>query len=200
MKEGKRKMSAHAAALAERQASTRVPRERLGMWWFLGSELTLFAGMMLIYVVNRIRHPDWASAAESTWIALGVAGTAMLLASMLTIVRAQAAAKDTRGVVAARWLIATVVLGAAFLACQAFEYARALGAGLEPAAHLFWAYYFLMTGMHATRVLGGLVALTTLLPAAARGNHVRRIGTLGLYWRFVCIVWFVYFVLLYVVR
>lgn len=200
MKEGKRKMSAHAVALAQGQASTRVPRERLGMWWFLGSELTLFAGMLLIYVVNRIRHPDWASAAESTWIALGVAGTAFLLTSIFTVVRAQAAAKRAQPGTAARWLTATVALGAAFLVCQALEYARALGAGLDPSAHLFWAYYFLMTGMHATRVLGGVGAFTAVLPATARGKHVRRVGTLGLYWRFVCIVWLVYFILLYVVR
>ncbi len=170
------------------------------MWWFLGSEFTLFAGMMLIYVVNRVRHPDWASVASNTWIALGVAGTAALLASIFTVGRAQVAAKRNQAVTAARWLFATAVLGAAFLVCQALEYARALGAGLDPSAHLFWAYYFLMTGMHATRILGGVVALTAVLPAAARGNHMRRVGTVGLYWRFVCIVWLVYFMLLYVVR
>ena len=200
MKEGSRRMSASVAPMAEERTSTRVPTGRLGMWWFLGSELTLFAGMTLIYVVNRIRHPDWANAAASTWIALGLASTACLLTSMFTVVRAQASAKHAQPMTAARWLTATAALGAAFLVCQALEYARALGAGLDPSAHLFWAYYFLMTGMHATRVLGGVAAFTAVLPATARGKHVRRVGTLGLYWRFVCIVWFVYFILLYVVR
>ena len=200
MKQASQTMSANVAPHAGGSASTRIPTGRLGVWWFLGSEFTLFAGMTLIYAVNRVRHPDWASAAESTWIALGVAGSAVLLASILSMARAQTAAKRSQSVIATRWLLVTAVLGAAFLVCQGFEYARALGSGLDPSAHLFWAYYFLMTGMHATRVLGGVVALALVLPAAARGTHLRRVGTLGLYWRFVCIVWLVYFILLYVVR
>ena len=175
----------------------RVPTGRLGMWCFLATEFAVFTGLVVVYLASR--RTDWAAEREALGSALGASGTALLLASCVAIAQAHAAARRQGRTAALLWLGTTLVLGAAFLACTGTEYARALAAGHGPGEHRFFAHWYLMTGMHVSRLLAGLVAMAGLLPAVARGVHLGRIGTLGLYWQFLGLVWCVYFPLLYAV-
>ena len=98
------------------------------------------------------------------------------------------------------WLVATIALGAVFLAGQGSEYARLLASGIGPGRELFGTTFFTLTGLHGVHVLGGLVALFALLAA-----HIRRRSGLrpvafeavGLYWHFVDAVWVVVFSVVY---
>ncbi len=67
-----------------------------------------------------------------------------------------------------------------------------------PWKNVFYASYFLTTGVHGLHVLGGMVALALLIGHALRGNllppHTEYVG---LYWHFVDLVWIFLFPLLY---
>lgn len=176
-------------------AGPRVPTERLGMWWLLASEAAVFAGMLVVYLVNH--RPDWTAESHALDRSLGVVGLGVLLASCATMAKAAAAARREarRGV--RSWLVATIVLGVAYLGCTGMEFARALGEGHGLGSHRFWAHWFLMTGVHAVHVLVGVLAMASLLLVDRRGTNHRHAGTMALYWIFLGLVWCVYFPLLY---
>lgn len=61
-----------------------------------------------------------------------------------------------------------------------------------------WANtYFLLTGLHAFHVLGGLVALLVLLTISLRVGQAELLENVSLYWHFVDIVWIFLFPLIY---
>lgn len=69
---------------------------------------------------------------------------------------------------------------------------------------LFMLFYFLMTGLHATHMVVGMVLLAMVAIKAARARTSLKDATfvemLGLYWHFVDIVWIFLFPFLYLIR
>jgi heme/copper-type cytochrome/quinol oxidase subunit 3 len=96
--------------------------------------------------------------------------------------------------------IATILLGAAFEAGQAYEFINAhiKFGGLNE----FGSAFFAMTGFHGAHVAGGLVLLLLVLGRALRGQfdaqHHIAPAAVTLYWHFVDVVWFFLFGILYV--
>lgn len=67
-----------------------------------------------------------------------------------------------------------------------------------PWKNLFFACYFVLTGMHALHLLGGIIVLSLLLILAVRGRvPAAAIEYTGAYWHFVTAVWIFLYVLLY---
>jgi cytochrome c oxidase subunit 3 len=97
--------------------------ERLGMWFFLVTEVLFFTGMFVAYTVYRNWYPGefaFASSHLILWIA-GV-NTALLITSSLTMTLAIRSAQlgDKAGLI--RRLLITFALGAGFMGFKAFEY------------------------------------------------------------------------------
>lgn len=183
-----------------------IPIWRLGIWWFLGSEVAVFGGLIATFLLYRLRHPEWVSEMAHTISWVGATNTIILLTSSLTMILAHHYAIATAGHAfdpqkfirkGATFLGITNLLGLCFLGFKAYEYTHEIGAGLVPARSLFWGFYFLMTGLHGLHVIGGLVANTVVYSNLRRGLHVRRIESAGIYWHFVDVVWIFLFPLLY---
>ena len=186
-----------AAHAAEERAATSVPTGRLGIWWFLASEIVIFGGLVTCYVLFRLRHPEWGALAAHTLTPAGALNTFVLLTSSLTVVLAHDAASRGKHQLAALALLQTLFGGAVFLGVKAFEYGHEIAQGFTPNAGLFWSFYYAMTGLHALHVLGGLVAIWVVQRSVAQGRHLRRVEYVGIYWHFVDIVWIFLFPLLY---
>ena len=175
-----------------------VPSGRLAVWWFLGSEVVTFGGLLVAYSLMRLRHPEWGEQAANTLMWAGTLNTVVLLTSSLTMVLAHVAAEAGDHRKAARRLAITTLLGLAFVGVKAFEYSHEIHAGFTPVAGLFWSFYFVMTGLHALHVLGGLVANFIVWLGVRKGKALQRVELVGLYWHFVDVVWIFLFPLLYV--
>ncbi|MDZ4847740.1 MAG: cytochrome c oxidase subunit 3 [Pirellulaceae bacterium] len=71
-------------------------------------------------------------------------------------------------------------------------------------AGLFFAIYYMMTGVHAVHILGGMVVITWLIVKAARKEfHSKYFGpvdNVGLYWHLVDFIWIYLFPLLYLIK
>ncbi len=69
---------------------------------------------------------------------------------------------------------------------------------------VFFAVYFLMTGLHGIHVIVGIIVLTWLLLRARRGEfgpaYFAPVDLGGLYWHLVDIIWIFLFPLLYLIR
>jgi heme/copper-type cytochrome/quinol oxidase subunit 3 len=169
----------------------------MGMWWFLASEVIIFGGLVVTYVLNRMAHPEWSEHAAHTVNWAGAANTVVLLTSSLAVVMAHRAAHDGEHAKAAKLLGVTLLLGLVFLGIKSFEYMHEIDAGYTPMTNLFWSFYFLMTGLHALHVIAGMVAMVFIALALRKGENPQRAEYVGMYWHLVDIVWIFLFPLLY---
>jgi cytochrome c oxidase subunit 3/cytochrome o ubiquinol oxidase subunit 3 len=104
----------------------------------------------------------------------------------------------------AAWWLATIALGATFIAGTAIEWRHLIyDNGLTIATNLFGTTYYSLVGLHALHVTVGLVGLTVVSALALLGRvrreHAARGEVLSLYWHFVDAVWVVVFTVVYVI-
>ncbi|HXG15673.1 MAG TPA: cytochrome c oxidase subunit 3 [Calidithermus sp.] len=184
------------APVATAGTGGRVEPGKMGMWWFLASEIMVFGGLIGVYLVFRLGGTGWSAEAAHLQVTIGVVNTLVLLTSSLTVVQAYAAAAAGDGRAAGRFLGLTVLGGLLFLAFKTVEYTTEVRAGFTPADGIFWSFYYTMTGLHALHVLAGVVANVVLL-ARRPLRTAHRLELAGLYWHFVDIVWIFLFPLLY---
>lgn len=200
------------AALREPWSDLRLQREgvSLGMWIFLASEVLFFGGLFVSYAVYRSFNEDaFRLASAHTQILYGSINTALLLTSSLTMTIALRSATAKLRSLTLVCLGVTAALGIAFLACKGLEYREDLKEHLfpgpnfplsPPATQIFWALYWVMTGVHAVHLSVGIgVVLFVFVLFRRRVIPVQGSTMEGvvLYWHFVDSIWIVLFPLLY---
>jgi heme/copper-type cytochrome/quinol oxidase subunit 3 len=177
-------------------------RGKLGIWWFLASEVMVFGGFIAVYILYRMASGGaWTEFAHHVSTPIATLNTLILLTSSLTMVKAFQALQEGDSDWGKRYLVFTIVLGLAFLGVKGFEYSREISLGYTPLAGAFWSFYYALTGLHALHVLAGIIANSAVLGLVARGEigekGQRRVECAGLYWHFVDIVWIFLFPLIY---
>jgi heme/copper-type cytochrome/quinol oxidase subunit 3 len=179
-------------------SATGLPTGRLAIWWFLASEIAIFGGAVACYILYRVAHPSWGQHAANTLDAAGAFNTVVLLSSSLSAVLAHSAAQRGDGPRAARMLWLTLAGGFVFLAVKTYEYTHEIAGGFTPVTNLFWSFYYLLTGLHALHVIGGMTAIALVARRAARGENLHWVENAAIYWHFVDVVWIFLFPLLYI--
>jgi cytochrome c oxidase subunit 3 len=88
-------------------------------------------------------------------------------------------------------LAATLVLGLAFVGGQYLAWRQLAAQGLYLATNPNSSFFYLLTGVHALHVLGGIVALVYLLAKLAARGSVRRnlLNGVVVYWHFMAALW-----------
>ncbi len=176
---------------------TGIPHARLAIWIFLASEVAIFGGLVTIYILVRLNHPEWVEQASHLVNWAGALNTFVLLTSSFVVVNAHTAAHAGDHKKAGNLLFATVGFGLVFLCVKAYEYTHEIAHGFTPVTDLYWSFYFLMTGLHALHVIGGMVAMTIIAVDLKKGLNPQRTEYVGMYWHLVDIVWIFLFPLLY---
>jgi len=197
-----RELDAAGSGIFEPGETIGMPIGKVGVWWFLASEIMVFGGLIGTFILFRIAHGGWADEAAHVNWRLGATNTFVLLTSSCTMIMALSAARTGRRERTAHFLLATVLLGLTFLGIKGIEYTREISEGFTPASGMFWSFYFLLTGLHGIHVIAGIIINATLYVAAIRGtlwsgHHEERLEFAGLYWHFVDVVWIFLFPLLY---
>ncbi len=191
---------------------------KTGMWLFLASEImmfgALFVGLLLFHTLHHggfaegSAHLDWRFGAVHTFLLL-TAGLTMGLA----VVSAQA---GEQGKVRMN-LILSLIFAAGFLVSKSLEYAQKFEHGTlpgrlwhahhgfsDPFSHVFFGFYFVMTGLHAVHVLVGMGLMIFALVRSSRVQFSRSYFTpiemVAIYWALVDLVWVFLFPLLYLIR
>jgi cytochrome c oxidase subunit III len=197
---------------------------RLGMGWFIFSEVMFFAAFFGALFYARQFAVPWLGETEllwpgfeAVWPTAGPAGAAftpmgawgipalntlILLTSGATVTWAHwGLLKDNRAQLVVG-LILTVALGITFIALQAYEYVHAYTElGLTLQAGIYGATFFMLTGFHGLHVTMGTIMLIVILVRSIKGhfrpdNHFAFEGV-AWYWHFVDVVWLGLFIFVY---
>ncbi|MGF1552306.1 MAG: cytochrome c oxidase subunit 3 [Paracoccaceae bacterium] len=170
-------------------AASRLPTRRAGLWLFLAVVTVLFLLTALAYL-TRMSLGDWVPVKEPDllWVT-----SAVLVLTSLAMQRAswRAGRGDRRGMREA--LAAAGVLTLVFLAGQALACRMLWERGFYAAANPAFAFFYLLTLLHALHLAGGLAVLGATLARAGDPERGREAGQTvrlcAIYWHFLLVVW-----------
>ncbi len=179
---------------------------QFGMWVFIASETAMFSALFALFTAYRTAFPEaFKEGARETVLWMGSAGTATLLLASFLVAAALALVRSDRTRAAAAALLGAAGLGALFLVFKFWEWGIHFGEGIFPGTHYhfeklpppggsaFFTLYYVMTGLHALHVIGGILLLTGLAWRTHRRAYGPEYDTPvelgGMYWHFVDIVW-----------
>jgi cytochrome c oxidase subunit 3 len=169
----------------------------VGVIVWLSSELMFFAGMFAAWFTLASANDPWPPDGVDLDVARAAVFTAVLISSSATIHKAVAAAERGQRSDALRWLAATFLLGGAFVANQALEFA---GLSFQLDSHAYGTIFWLLVGFHWLHVLAGMILMLTVARVVWPGSQVplgEHLKVTGYYWHFVDVVWIGVFTTVY---
>ncbi|PWW58335.1 aa3-type cytochrome oxidase subunit III [Actinokineospora spheciospongiae] len=206
-----RRVTAAAPSIGQRVHSLNRPNMvSVGTIVWLSSELMFFAGLFAMFFTVKAQNGDQAwppplAGGEEFHLNVPYAlpFTIILVLSSFTCQLGVFAAErgDVFGL--RRWYVATLVMGAIFVAGQAYEYYNLVHEGLTIPSGPFGTVFFLTTGFHGLHVIGGLIAFVYLLVRTRLSKFTPAQATSAIvvsyYWHFVDVVWIGLFAVIYLV-
>ncbi len=193
-------MSSCTIPIANTRSVTGIRTAKLATWWIIGSEIVIFGGLLVSYLLLRLHNLDWAHDAAHTNTWAGAFNTFVLLTSSYFVVLAHQAAEERNGAQAYRYLWYTIGGGLVFMLVKAYEYGTKIHHGITLSSGVFWSFYYTATGLHGCHVLAGMIIMAFVAHAAKKGENLHRVECIGIYWHFVDVVWIFLFPLLYIAK
>lgn len=189
---------------------------RMGVWLFLVTEILFFGGLFCAFFIFRSWYYDsFVEAHHHLDKVLGAINTMVLIFSSLTMALAVRSAQVNDKGKTVIFLLLTLLCAGGFLGIKFIEYSHKFHEGLLPGKYfhgehfhthfpgMFFAVYFMMTGIHGLHVVIGMGLILWIMLRAAKGEFSSRyyapVEGVGLYWHLVDLVWIYLFPLLYLV-
>ena len=175
---------------------------QFGVIVFLASDVMLFAPFFAAYFLLRSTTETWPPEGVELAVGRTAVATAVLVASSFTMMAADRAGLRSGDRRAMRWwLLATITLGAMFLANQIAEYATL---DFRADDHPYGSIYWLLTGLHGAHVTAGLGALVVLVVRSVRARSHAALVPLAegvsLFWHLVDIIWLFVFATIWLLQ
>jgi cytochrome o ubiquinol oxidase subunit 3 len=173
----------------------------MGFWIYLMSDCLIFAVLFATFGVlaGATAHGPTGRGLFELEFVLGE--TMLLLASSFTFGLAMLSLQPHTLRRATGWLVATFVLGAAFVGMEVYEFAELMHRGAVPQASAYLSAYFTLVGTHGLHVSFGLVWLAVMLHQVHHFGLTpvtrRRMACLSLFWHFLDLVWICVFTFIY---
>jgi cytochrome o ubiquinol oxidase subunit 3 len=174
-----------------------------GFWLFLVSDVIMFSAFFAAHAVLQTATAGGPTGRELFDLRSVAVQTGVLLASSFTCGMA-AVATDARNQLGTQLaLLITGLLGLAFLALEAKDFAAMVAAGAGPQRSAFLSSTFTLVGCHGLHVSAGLLWLGTMMAQVFvkgfRPNILRRLLCFNLFWHMLDIIWVALFTVVYLV-
>jgi nitric oxide reductase NorE protein len=177
----------------------------LAMWCFILAELLVFGVFFLAYAFARTHDVELFNASQLELDRTsGVINTVLLITSSYFVVFAVNRIRYGHSRACARWLIAAIACGGAFLAVKLSEFSAKVEAGINMSTNTFYMFYLGLGFFHFMHVVLGMIILGAVALKAWRGGYQASnyagVETGAAYWHMVDLVWIVLFPLIYLLN
>ncbi|MFC6038208.1 cytochrome (ubi)quinol oxidase subunit III [Paenisporosarcina macmurdoensis] len=175
----------------------------VGFWLFLGGETVLFASLFATYLALKNKGPAGMEFTTQQLFELPLVFimTMLLLTSSLTSVYAMYHMKNYNFKSMQAWLMITVLLGAAFLGFEIYEFNHYVHLGFTYDQSAFSTAFFTLVGTHGLHVVIGLGwFILLMIRNSKRGLNLYnapKFYLASLYWHFIDVVWVFIFTVVY---
>jgi len=171
----------------------------LGMALFLLSLTVLFTGSVVAFLVIRRDAPYWPPPGAPAIPRLLWLSTVLLVSCSAAVQVALSSIRRGDQKRMMHWLAITGGIALLFLACQSVAWAWFFDAATFH-RHLYGFTFYMLTGLHAAHVIGGIVGLIVVMIRAWLGHyswaHYPGVRNVAVYWHFLDAVWLFLFALL----
>lgn len=189
------------AALRQEYNQSKIHPHKLALWIAIGSIIMMFAAFTSAYVVRR---------AAGNWLEfklpdIFMVNTVVILLSSVTIHLAYKGFLSGKEQQYKNLLIATFVLGLSFVVLQYVGWESMTDIGATFTVNPSSSFIYVISGLHAAHVLGGIAALTValthayVLPYKPTLRRKQRFELVVQYWHFVDILW-VYLMVFFMIQ
>ena len=174
-----------------------------GFWVFLLSDIIMFSAFFATYAVLNGATAGGPTAAQLFDLRNVQIETACLLLSSFSCGIATLAVEHGERRITQLALLATGLLGLAFLSLEVHEFAGLIARGAGPSRSAFLSSFFALVGLHGAHITVGLLWLATMMAQfqakGFRADICRRYFCFSLFWHALDIVWVAIFTVVYLI-
>ncbi len=189
------------ATLRQEYNQSKIHPHKLALWIAIGSIIMMFAAFTSAYVVRR---------AAGNWLEfklpdIFMLNTAVIVLSSVTLHLAYTGFKQGKEQRYKTMLIATFVLGLLFVVLQYMGWEALTAIGATFTVNPSSSFIYVISGLHAAHVLGGIAAITValvhayVLPYKPTLKRKQRFELVVHYWHFVDVLW-VYLMVFFMIQ
>ena len=178
----------------------RIHPHKFTLWVGIASILMMFAGLTSAYIVKK-NQANWLSfdLPSVLWYS-----TAVILISSVTMWLAQKNFRARNMAAYRRLITATFLLGLLFVVLQTVGFKVLHDNGFTLQKNVSVSFLYVIVGLHALHVLGGVIALLVIFLKAfskrVRIYNTVPIEVMSTYWHFVDVLWIYLLVFLLLVK
>ena len=185
----------------------RARSKKMMLWFGIGSLIMSFAGLISAFIVSSKQRTgkDWLSNFElpnAFFISLVI-----ILVSSLTFILAKYAQKQDNRKKVTLLLIATLLLGLAFIYFQFEGFRQIIDSGYNftgPTSNITMSYIYIIAVLHLAHVIAGVICLIVVIynhfKQKYNSNNMLGFELASNFWHFVDGLWVVLFLFLYFFR
>jgi len=178
----------------------RIHPHKFTLWVGIASIVMMFAGFTSAYIVKRN---------QANWVTFDLPGmfwfsTAVIILSSLTLYMSHQAFKQREMARYRVLVVTTLLLGILFVVMQFIGFNQLWVKGITLQKNVSFSFLYVIVGLHALHVIGGVVALLILFAKAFSGKvrnyNIVPLEVISTYWHFVDALWIYLLVFLLMIR
>ena len=182
------------------QQKKRIHPHKFTLWVGMASIVMMFAGLTSAYIVKR-NLANWVSFELPLmfWYS-----TAVIIISSITLHLSTKAFNNREMARYRSLVVVTLALGLVFVVMQVIGFNQLWAKGITLTGNVSFSFLYVIVGLHALHVIGGVVALVILFLKAfsskVRNYNVVPLEVISTYWHFVDGLWLYLLVFLLMIR
>jgi cytochrome c oxidase subunit III len=178
----------------------RIHPHKFTLWVGIASIVMMFAGFTSAYIVKR-NQVNWITfdLPVMFWFS-----TLVIIISSVTLYISNQAFKQREMAKYRGLVVATLLLGIIFVIMQGIGFNQLWMKGITLTKNVSFSFLYVIVGLHALHVIGGIVALIILFAKAFSGKvrnyDIVPLEVISTYWHFVDALWVYLLIFLLLIR
>jgi len=178
----------------------KIHPHKFTLWVGIGSIVMMFAGLTSAYIVKR-NQANWVSfeLPQEFWFS-----TCVMVLSSISVIMALRKFKERKMKQYRMLMTTSLSLGVLFILLQYVGFFHLWNAGITLQASVSYSFLYVIVGLHAVHVLGGVLAIAFMLlrSFSDRTKHYSTVPVelVNTYWHFVDLLWIYLLVFLIMIK